>query len=147
MNALGPGGLGGTYGGNPVACAAAHAAISVIEEEKLCERSAEIGTRMVERLEAIQAREDVAPIGNVRGLGAMVAFETVDRKGSNTPNPEAALAVVAKARELGLIILSCGYWGNTVRLLAPLTIPMEHLEEGLDILEQSLEQCRVEIAA
>lgn len=147
MNALAPGGLGGTYGGNPVACAAALAAISVIEEEGLCERSAKIGTRMVERLQQIKARDDVTPIGDVRGLGAMVAFELVAEKGGNTPNPEATLAVVAKARELGLIILPCGYWGNTVRLLAPLTIPDEHLEEGLDMLEQSLAQTRVEIAA
>jgi 4-aminobutyrate aminotransferase/(S)-3-amino-2-methylpropionate transaminase len=147
MNALGPGGLGGTYGGNPVACAAAHAAITVIQEEKLCERSAKIGARMVERLNEIKARDDVAAIGDVRGLGAMVAFELVEEKGSNTPNPAAALAVVAKARELGLIILPCGYWGNTVRLLAPLTVPLEHLEEGLDILEQSLGRSRVEIAA
>ena len=147
MNALGPGGLGGTYGGNPVACAAAHAAVTVIQEENLCQRSAEIGARMVERLDAIKVRDDVVPIGNVRGLGAMVAFELVDVKGGNTPKPEAALAVVAKARELGLIILPCGYWSNTVRLLAPLTVPTEHLEEGLDILEQSLEQSCVEIAA
>jgi len=147
MNALGPGGMGGTYGGNPVACAAAHAAITVIEEENLCERSSEIGARMVERLEAIKARNDVAPIGDVRGLGAMVAFEMVEEKGGNVPNSEAALAVVAKARELGLIILPCGYWGNTVRLLAPLTIPMDHLEEGLNLLEQSLEQCCLEAAA
>ncbi len=147
MNALGPGGLGGTYGGNPVACAAAHAAITVIQEEKLCERSAEIGARMVERLNAIRARDDVTPIGDVRGLGAMVAFELVTEKGGNTPMPAAVPAVVAAARELGLIILPCGFWGNTIRLLAPLTVPMEHLEEGLDILEQSLEQSRVEIAA
>ena len=77
----------------------------------------------------------------------MVAFETVEEKGGNTPKPDAALAVVARARELGLIILPCGYWGNTIRLLAPLTIRMEHLEEGLDILEQSLVQSRVEVAA
>ncbi|MDH3739451.1 MAG: 4-aminobutyrate--2-oxoglutarate transaminase [Alphaproteobacteria bacterium] len=147
MNALGPGGLGGTYGGNPVACAAAHAAITVIQEEKLCERSAEIGARMVERLNAIKARDDVMAIGDVRGLGAMVAFELVTEKGGNTPMPAAVPGVIAAARELGLIILPCGFWGNTVRLLAPLTIPMEHLEEGLDILEQSLEQSRVEIAA
>ena len=147
MNALGPGGLGGTYGGNPVACAAAHAAITVIQEEKLCERSAEIGARMVERLNAIRARDDVTPIGDVRGLGAMVAFELVTEKGGNTPMPAAVPAVIASARELGLIILPCGFWGNTIRLLAPLTVPMEHLEEGLDILEQSLEQSRVEIAA
>jgi 4-aminobutyrate aminotransferase len=147
MNALSPGGLGGTYGGNPVACAAARAAISVIEEEQLCQRSIEIGARMRRRLEGIKARDDVAPIGDVRGLGAMVAFELVTEKGGNSPNPEAALSVVARARELGLIVLACGYWGNTVRLLAPLTIPPEHLQEGLDLLEQSLAESHVMMAA
>ena len=134
----GPGGMGGTYGGNPVACAAAHAAISVIQEENLCGRSVEIGARMVTRLKDLKAREDVPPIGDVRGLGAMVAFELVRESGGNDPDPEAAAALTAKALEHGLILLVCGYWGNTVRLLAPLTIPDNHLEEGLDIIERSL---------
>ncbi len=138
IDAPGPGGMGGTYGGNPVACAAAHAAISVIQEENLCERSAEIGARMVKRLRAMRERNDMAPIGDVRGLGAMVAFELVKKSGGHEPAPEAAAAFTAKARELGLIILACGYWGNTIRLLAPLTIPEQHLEEGLDIIERSL---------
>jgi len=136
----GPGGMGGTYGGNPVACAAAHAAISVIEEEKLCERSAVIGERMVSRLKEFKAREDLAPIGDVRGLGAMVAFELVKERGGNEPDPEAVAAVTRKALEKGLVVLACGYWGNTIRFLAPLTIPDEHLEEGLDIIEQCLKE-------
>ena len=139
----GPGGMGGTYGGNPVACAAAHAALSVIEEEKLCERSARIGARMVERLRSMRKRDDTAPIGDVRGLGAMVAFELVRERGGHEPAPEMVAAFTAKALEHGLIILACGYWGNTIRLLAPLTIPDEHLEEGLGMIEQSL----VDIAA
>jgi 4-aminobutyrate aminotransferase len=139
----GPGGMGGTYGGNPVACAAAHAAISVIQDENLCERSAQIGARMVERLLEMKSRDDVPPIGDVRGLGAMVAFELVKEKGGNEPDPEAVAAVTAKALQNGLILLACGYWGNSVRLLAPLTIPDHHLEEGLDIIERSL----LEIAA
>jgi len=139
----GPGGMGGTYGGNPVACAAAHAAISVIQEENLCDRSNVIGVRMVERLNQMKARDDVIPIGDVRGLGAMVAFELVRERGGNEPNPEAVAALTAKALEHGLILLACGYWGNSVRILAPLTIDEEHLEEGLDIIERSL----VEIAA
>ena len=134
----GPGGMGGTYGGNPVACAAAHAAISVIEEEKLCERSAMIGARMVGRLNQMKRRADLAPMGDVRGLGAMVAFELVRERGGHEPAPEMAGAFTARAREHGLIILACGYWGNTIRLLAPLTIPEDHLEEGLDIIELSL---------
>lgn len=139
----GPGGMGGTYGGNPVACAAAHAAISVIQEENLCDRSNVLGARMLERLNQMKAREDVAPIGDVRGLGAMVAFELVTEKGGNEPRPEAVAALTAKALEHGLILLACGYWGNSVRILAPLTIDEAHLEEGLDIIERSL----VEIAS
>jgi 4-aminobutyrate aminotransferase/(S)-3-amino-2-methylpropionate transaminase len=139
----GPGGMGGTYGGNPVACAAAHAAISAIEEEGLCERATKVGARMVERLRAMRERADTAPVGDVRGLGAMVAFELVREKGGHEPAPEMATAFTAKALQHGLIILACGYWGNTIRLLAPLTIPDDHLEEGLDMIEQSL----VDIAA
>jgi 4-aminobutyrate aminotransferase/(S)-3-amino-2-methylpropionate transaminase len=144
IEAPGPGGLGGTYGGNPVACAAALAAISVIEEEKLCERSTIIGLRMVERLREMRDRTDSAPIGDVRGLGAMVAFELVKARGGHEPAPERAAALTAKALENGLIILSCGYWGNTIRLLAPLTIPEEQLEEGLDIIERSLVEIAVD---
>jgi len=138
----GPGGMGGTYGGNPVACAAAHAAISVIEEEQLCQRSTEIGARMVERLRVMRERDDTAAIGDVRGLGAMVAFELVREKGGHEPAPEIAATFTAKALDHGLIILACGYWGNTIRLLAPLTIPEHQLEEGLDIIER----CLVDIA-
>jgi len=134
----GPGGMGGTYGGNPVACAAAHAAISVIQEENLCDRSNVIGARMVARLNEMKARDDVAPIGDVRGLGAMVAFEMVKVKGGNEPAPEAVAPLISRALEQGLILLPCGYWGNSVRILAPLTIDEAHLEEGLDIIERSL---------
>ena len=139
----GPGGMGGTYGGNPVACAAAHAAISVIQEENLCQRSAEIGELMLQRLRQMKARDDLPPIGDVRGVGAMVAFELVKSPGGNDPDPETAAALTAKTLEHGLVLLACGYWGNTIRLLAPLTIPENHLIEGLDIIERSL----AEIAA
>jgi 4-aminobutyrate aminotransferase-like enzyme len=77
-------------------------------------------------------------IGDVRGVGAMVAFELVKEKGGHLPAPEKAAALTAQALKHGLILLACGYWGNTIRLLAPLTIPEHHLEEGLDILERSL---------
>ena len=138
MEAPGPGSMGGTYGGNPVACAAALAAISTIEDEGLCERSTRIGARMVERLRALRDRQDTAPMGDVRGLGAMVAFELVHQRGGHEPAPELASTFTARALENGLVILACGYWGNTIRLLPPLTIPEEQLEEGLDIIEASL---------
>lgn len=138
MDSVKPGGLGGTYGGNPVACAAAIATIKAIEEEDLIERSNHIGAVMMDRLQALKARDDVPPMGDVRGVGAMVAFELVTEKGSNTPNPAMISQLTAKAAEKGLILLSCGYFGNTIRLIAPLTIPEDHLSEGLDILEASL---------
>ncbi|NJM34093.1 MAG: 4-aminobutyrate--2-oxoglutarate transaminase [Rhodomicrobium sp.] len=138
MDAPDPGGLGGTYGGNPIACAAALAVLDVIKSEGLCERSQAIGTQMIERIEGFKRSNDSRPIGDVRGLGAMVAFELVKERGAHEPDPDATKAVTAKALEKGLIILSCGYYGNTVRLLAPLTIANEHLEEGLDALGDAL---------
>ena len=138
MDAPEPGGLGGTYGGNPIACAAALAVLDVIESDGLCERSQAIGARMIERIEGFKRSNDSRPIGDVRGLGAMVAFELVKERGTHEPDPEATKAVTAKALEHGLIILSCGYYGNTVRLLAPLTIEDAHLEEGLDLLGAAL---------
>lgn len=139
MDSVEPGGLGGTYGGNPIACAAALAVLDVIEEEQLCERANQIGQRMVEALTHMQSKNSSRPIDHIRSLGAMVAFELMTQRGSNTPDPDAVKAVTAKAAELGLVLLSCGYWGNTIRLLAPLTIPDAQLEEGLTMLEAALE--------
>lgn len=138
MDAPDPGGLGGTYAGSPVACAAALAVLDAIEEEKLCERSNHIGTVMVDRLNRIKQRNDSMPIGDVRGLGAMVAFELVKERGGNDPAPDAIKTVTSRALEHGLILLSCGFYANTIRLLAPLTISDDQLEEGLNILENSL---------
>ena len=138
MDSPEPGGLGGTYGGSPVGCAAAHAVLDVIEEEQLCARSSKIGARMLERIQQMKDRSDTTPIGDVRGLGAMVAFELVKERGGHNPDAEKVKQLTAKALQHGLILLSCGIYGNTVRLLAPLTIPEEQLEEGLDILEKSL---------
>ena len=138
MDSPEPGGLGGTYGGSPIGCAAAHAVLDVIEEEQLCTRSIQIGKRMVERINAMKQRTDTIPIGDVRGLGAMVAFELVKERGGNTPDANRIKPLTSKALEHGLILLSCGIYGNTIRLLATLTIPDEQLEEGLNILEQSL---------
>ena len=138
MDSPAPGGLGGTYGGSPIGCAAAHAVLDVIEAENLCRKSLAMGERMVARITAMRDRDDTAPIGNIRNLGGMVAFELVTERGGNAPAPELAKKVAARALENGLIILSCGIYGNTIRLLAPLTIPPEHLEEGLNALEQAL---------
>lgn len=138
MDSPEPGGLGGTYGGSPIGCAAAHAVLDVIEEEQLCARSVRMGSRMLERIHQMKERSDTAAIGDIRGLGAMVAFDLVTERGGNKPAADKVKQLTAKALENGLIILSCGIYGNSIRLLAPLTIPDQHLEEGLNILEKSL---------
>ncbi|MET3792366.1 4-aminobutyrate--2-oxoglutarate transaminase [Aquamicrobium terrae] len=139
MSAAHAGGLGGTYGGNPLAVAAANAVLDVIEEEKLCERAAKVGARMTARLTALAERQGMERIGDVRGLGAMVAFELVEDRQSKKAAPEITSRIVAEAEQRGLILLSCGTRANVVRLLAPLTIGEDTLEEGLDILEASIE--------
>lgn len=135
MDAPVVGGLGGTYGGNPVACAAALAVLEVIEEEKLCEAANRQGARLKARLEALSGRNDIVPMMAIRGLGAMIAFDIVSERGSHAPDAAAAKAVCMKAQENGLILLSCGVHANTIRLLAPLTAPDEILDEGLARLE------------
>jgi 4-aminobutyrate aminotransferase len=142
MDSPAPGGLGGTFGGSPVGCAAAHAVLDVIEEENLCERSIELGRHMLERIHRMKRRNNTAPIGDVRGLGAMVAFELVRERGSHAPAPEAAKALSATSLERGLVVLACGVHGNTIRLLAPLTITDRLLDEGLDIIETALAEIR-----
>ncbi len=138
MDAAEPGGLGGTFGGNPVSCAAAHAVLDVIEDEGLCARADWLGARMLARLETMKLSNSLRPIGDVRGLGAMVAFELVRERGGNEPDPEATKAVTKAALDAGLLLLSCGYYGNTIRLLAPLTIEEAVLDEGLARLEIAL---------
>ncbi len=142
MDSPPPGGLGGTFGGSPIGCAAAHAVLDVIEDEDLCGRSMELGRRMLKRIRRMKRRNDTAPIGDVRGLGAMVAFELVEERGGHAPAPGAAKALSAAALERGLVVLACGVHGNTIRLLVPLTIADHLLEEGLDTIEKAL----VEIA-
>ncbi|MFO1039522.1 MAG: 4-aminobutyrate--2-oxoglutarate transaminase [Geminicoccaceae bacterium] len=140
MDAANPGGLGGTYAGSPMACAAAHAVLDVIEEEKLVERSAAIGERMMGRLKAMQQRNEFACIGDVRGLGAMVAMELVEDRVGKEPAPELTNRIIARAQEHGLVLLSCGVYGNVIRFLMPLTASDALIDEGLDILERSLEE-------
>jgi 4-aminobutyrate aminotransferase/(S)-3-amino-2-methylpropionate transaminase len=138
MDAAEPGGLGGTYAGFPVACAAALAVLDVIEEEKLIDRANHIGARMKSRLEAISLRNNTVPITGIRGPGAMVAFDVVTIRGTDEPDPERTKQVLVKAREHGLILLSCGVYGNAIRLLVPLTASDALIDEGLDALEEAL---------
>ncbi|WP_156876908.1 4-aminobutyrate--2-oxoglutarate transaminase [Paludibacterium yongneupense] len=133
MDAPVVGGLGGTYGGNPVAIAAALAVLDVIEDEDLCRRADAIGARIKARLGALAAR--VPQIADVRGPGAMVAVEFMQ---DGEPAQAFLGRVKARALELGLILLSCGVYGNVIRFLCPLTIEDTVLEEALDILERSL---------
>ena len=138
MDAPAPGGLGGTYAGNALGCAAALAVIDVIEEEKLTERSLTIGERIVSRLQQVKARSDVAPIGDIRNLGGMAAFELVKTRAGNEPDADAAKALTVRALANGLIILSCGMYGNGIRIMVPLTVTDAVLDEGLGIIEKSL---------
>ena len=138
MDAPAAGGLGGTYGGSPVGCAAALGVLDAIEAEDLCARSTELGSRILRRLQSLAARPDVPPIGDIRGLGAMVAFELVKARGGNEPDPETTKALCAKALENGLVVLSCGVYANTIRILVPLTADDAIVDEGLSIIERSL---------
>jgi 4-aminobutyrate aminotransferase/(S)-3-amino-2-methylpropionate transaminase len=111
----------------------------VIEEEDLCARAVEIGDMIKARLNDIASRQGMEAIGEVRGPGAMIAFELVTDRETNAPNVALTQAIVACAEERGLIILPCGTRGNAVRLLPPLTTPIAHVVEALDILEASIE--------
>ena len=110
----------------------------MIEEEDLCERSRLMGEKMVARIQEMKNRNDTVPIGDIRNLGAMVAFELVSERGTHAPNPEVTKAIGQKALEKGLILISCGIHGNTIRILAPLTTPDEQVDEGLSIIEEVL---------
>jgi len=134
MDAPAPGGLGGTYAANALAIASAHAVLDVIEDEKLCARAEALGTKLKARLNALRAT--VPGISDVRGLGAMVAVEFAKADGS--PDPERVSAVVKRAQQAGLLLLSCGVYANVIRFLFPLTIQEGVFDEGMAILEQAL---------
>jgi 4-aminobutyrate aminotransferase/(S)-3-amino-2-methylpropionate transaminase len=140
MDAPEPGGLGGTYAGSPLGCAAGLAVLDVIDQENLCDRALRIGERLTEGLKALQA-DYPDRVGDVRGLGAMVAMELVTEGDPARPDAALAKALCNSAIESGLILLSCGVRGNVIRILVPLTIEMAHLEEGLAILRASFETC------
>lgn len=130
MDTVGSGGLGGTFGGNPLSCAAGLAVLDVLAEDGFLEGARELGTTLRERLEGLAARNP--EIGEVRGLGPMLAFEFAEQA------PERASALVQAAFDRGLVLLSCGIYGNVIRLLPALNISSEDLDEGLAILEESL---------
>ncbi len=138
MDSAEPGGLGGTYGGNPVACAAALAVLDVMEEEKLLDRANAIGVRIKAKLEKMARQNDLMPMAAVRGPGAMIGFEIVKERGGFDPDPEATKLLTTKALELGLIVLSCGVYGNVIRILVPLTASDKVIDEGMNLLEQAM---------
>ena len=138
MDSAEPGGLGGTYGGNPVACAAALAVLDVMEQEKLLDRSNAIGTRIKAKLEKMSRQNDLMPLAAIRGPGAMIGFEIVKERGTFDPDPEATKLLTQKALELGLIVLSCGIYGNVIRILVPLTASDKVSDEGMNLLEQAM---------
>jgi len=131
MDAVHVGGLGGTYGGNPIACAAALGSIEAMEEEGLNDRALAIEAIMRERLEALQAAHP--EVGDIRGRGAMIAIELV-KPGTMEPDPELTARVSKAAHAQGVVTLTCGTYGNVLRFLPPLTIPDALLREGLDIV-------------
>ncbi|MDQ2075844.1 4-aminobutyrate--2-oxoglutarate transaminase [Marinimicrobium sp. ABcell2] len=138
MDSSGPNSLGGTYTGNPLACAAALAVMEVFEEEDILGRGQRLGEKLAQRMERWQ--EQFPNVDNARHLGPMAAFELVDSKQSRKSRPDLAAAVTKKAKEKGLILLSCGMYGNSIRFLMPVTIEDEVLEEGLNIVEEVLKE-------
>lgn len=130
IDAVEPGGLGGTFGGNPLACAAAVAVLEEVRRPEFLERARQLGETIRGRLEEIAGR--VPSVGEVRGLGPMLALELTE------PTPDLAKAVTAAAREKGLVLLSCGLYGNVIRILVPLVVSDDDLARGLELLEESL---------
>jgi 4-aminobutyrate aminotransferase/(S)-3-amino-2-methylpropionate transaminase len=139
MDSIHVGGLGGTYGGSPVACAAALGAIATIEEEKLVDRANHLGSIMSDALHAMKKKYSI--VGDVRGRGAMQAIELV-QAGSDEPNSAALASIVKYCQQKGVLILSAGTYGNVIRLLPPLVMPDHLLKEALAILDEAVAQAR-----
>ncbi len=132
------GGMGGTYGGNPLACAASLAVIEAFEQENILGKAEAMGAAMRQGLDELAGR--FACIGQVRGLGPMLAMEMVKDRKSKEPDPELTGTIIAKAREKGLIIMGCGNFGNVIRILAPLTTSADTLDLALGILTAAFEE-------
>ena len=136
MDSIHPSGIGGTYGGNPVACAAALAVMEVFQEEDLLRRAQALGERLRSNLEGFQKEYEM--IGDVRGLGPMMAMELVKNRETKTPAAEEAKTLVKYCYDRGLIILACGAHGNVIRLLMPLVIAEDQLSKGFEIINDGL---------
>jgi 4-aminobutyrate aminotransferase / (S)-3-amino-2-methylpropionate transaminase / 5-aminovalerate transaminase len=136
MDAVAPGGLGGTFGGNPLACAAGAAVLDRVADADFLARAEDLGRRIRANLDGIASRVD--RVGDVRGLGPMLALELVEDRESKRPAGALAARTTARARELGLILLACGLEGNVLRILVPLVVEDTDLERGLEILEEAL---------
>ncbi|WP_206831708.1 4-aminobutyrate--2-oxoglutarate transaminase [Alicyclobacillus fructus] len=143
MDAPQPGGLGGTYGGNPLACAAALKVIEIMERERLPERARYIGEQSMQFLRELQSRHPI--IGDVRGLGAMVAMEFVKDRKTKEPYPEAVALISKKCLAQGLITVKAGIYNNVIRLLSPLVISDQELQKGLHILAQAVREAEAEL--
>ena len=137
MDAPQAGGLGGTYAGNPLACAAALAVLEIFEDENILEQAVALGHRLETELSALE--RDFAGVGEVRGLGAMMAIELVKSRDSRTPDADSATKICAAALERGLILIKCGMHGNALRILVPLNASAEELELGFTALRESFE--------
>ncbi|GAA0586146.1 4-aminobutyrate--2-oxoglutarate transaminase [Caenispirillum bisanense] len=140
MDGANPGGLGGTYAGSPLACAAGLAVLEVIEEEGLIARANAIGTLMTDRLKAMAQKNSLSCIGDIRGQGAMIAMELVTDRDTRAPAADLTKALVQAVAKKGLILLACGTRGNVIRFLVPLTASDALISEGLDIIESTLEE-------
>jgi len=140
MDAPLPGGLGGTYAGSPVACAAALAVLDIVEEENLVEKAGQIGEQFGRRLQTMQ-QQFVGVIGDIRIHGAMMAIELVQQGAVDQPDAELTKAIVSEAYKKGLVLLSCGSRSNVIRFLPPLTIEPTLIDEGLDILQDCIQSC------
>ena len=132
MDSVHPGGIGGTYGANPLACEAALAVFDVIEKESLLEKGNQLGDRLMTGLKELESRYDI--IGDVRGLGALVAMELVEDRETKQPAPEKAKAITDYCFDQGLVLLSCGTYGNVLRFMMPLVTTTEQLDTGIKIL-------------
>lgn len=138
MDSIPPGGLGGTYAGNPLSCAAALAVLDVFKEEKLLDRANKVGQHLKKGLADIQAKHKT--IGEIRGLGAMIAIELFEGGDMHKPNAKLVSAIVERAREKGLLLLSCGSYYNILRILVPFTVSDADLDRGIDIIRQCFDE-------
>lgn len=140
MDAPHPGGLGGTYGGSPLGCAAALAVLEVIEQQQLVKRALEVGQRFMDQLSRLQ-QQFPDRIGDIRNRGAMIAMELVQAGNAQRPDPVLTKSLVNAAADKGVILLSCGIRGNVIRFLPPLTIPLDLIDEGMALVSDCLSNC------